>query len=159
MNPLLLVDVDGVLNPFCFEKPPEGFETYEMFPKDEEPVLLSEIHGQWLRELSHAYRMVWVTAWGEEANRLISPVFGLPRWPTIPFPPIPFDPAEKVPAVQQFVDDQPCAWIEDNMTSEASDWAAHRQAPTLLISTNPAMGLVKEMVDRLLDWNQSNSQP
>ena len=90
-----------------------------MFPEDDYPVLLSDIHGEWLLELGGVYRMVWVTAWGEDANRLISPLFGLPRWPTIPFPPIPFPPAEKVPAVERFVGNKPCAWLEDDMTKEA----------------------------------------
>ena len=96
--------------------------------------------------------MVWATGWGEEANRLIAPVFGLSRWPRVPFPPIPFDPAEKVPAIDHFMGDSSCAWVEDELTKEAFDWAARREAPTLLIDVEPSIGLTREMVESLLDW-------
>ena len=152
MKPTLLVDVDGVLNPFGFQETPYGFTEYEMFPEDDYPVLLSDTHGQWLHELNGVYRMVWATGWGEEANRLISPLFGFERWPTIPFPPIPFPPSEKVPAVERFIGNQSCAWLEDDMTKEAYDWAGKRQEPTLLINVNPAVGMTRDMVDGLMQW-------
>ena len=151
-RPVLLVDVDGVLNPFGFDGTPKGFDAHHFFPEDDYPVYLSEEHGRWLRELSDHFEMVWATGWGGDANRLLAPFFGLPAWPTIPFPPIPFDPAEKVPAIDLFVGDRPCAWIEDNMTPEALDWAARRSSPALTIDVEPSVGLTREMVDQLLEW-------
>ena len=151
-KPVLLVDVDGVLNPYGFDQPPSGFTPYRFFPEDDDPVLLAELHGVWLRELSHVFDMVWASAWGEEANRFIAPLFRLPKWPTIPFPPIPFDPAQKVPAIDLFVGDRVCAWVEDKMTKEAFDWAAKRAVPTLLVDVEPSIGLTREMTEQLLEW-------
>jgi hypothetical protein len=74
-KPVLLVDVDGVLNPSGFDQPPGGFTPNRFFPEDDDPALLAELHGEWLRELSHVFGMVWASAWGEEANRFIAPLF------------------------------------------------------------------------------------
>ncbi len=156
-RPVLLVDVDGVLNPFGFDDTPKGFNAHHFFPEDDYPVYLSEMHGRWLAELNDHFEMVWATGWCEDANRLLAPFFALPAWPTIPFPPIPFDPAEKVPAIDLFVGDRPCAWIEDNMTPEALDWAARRSAPTLTIDVEPSVGLTRKIVDQLLEWAESVS--
>ena len=152
VRPLLLVDVDGVLNPYGFDQPPGGFLPYRFFPEEDYPTYLAEVHGRWLHELSGRFDMVWASGWEEEANRHIAPLFDLPRWPTIHFPPIPFDPAEKVPAIDRFVGDRSCAWMEDIMTTEAFDWAARRSAPTLLIDVKPSLGLTREMVAQLMDW-------
>jgi hypothetical protein len=151
-KPVLLVDVDGVLNPYGFNETPAGFRPHRFFPEDQEPVLLADVHADWLRELGLVFDMVWATGWGEEANRYLAPLFGLPRWPTIPFPPIPFPPAEKVPAIDRFVGNLACAWVEDLMTDEALAWAGARAAPTLLIDVNPAIGLTRKMVERLVTW-------
>lgn len=69
MKPLLLVDVDGVLNPF--PECPEGYAEYDFFPEDDEPVRLARVHGEWLRELARAFEVVWASGWGAEANRLL----------------------------------------------------------------------------------------
>jgi hypothetical protein len=58
-KPLLLIDVDGVLNPYpdC----PQGYAEYRFFPGDVEPVRLSALHGEWLRELGPHFTMAWAT--------------------------------------------------------------------------------------------------
>jgi hypothetical protein len=100
-RPLLLLDVDGVLNPYphC----PEGFAEYRLFPENREPVRLSALHGAWLGEVSQMFSIAWATAWGEDANRLLCPHFGLPRFPVVVLPAAPFDPSAKVAAVDAFV--------------------------------------------------------
>jgi len=147
---VLLLDVDGVLNPYpaC----PPGFAEYALFPDDDEPVRLAVVHGEWLHELARRFRLVWATAWGSEANRLLCPVYQLPELPVIAFPKAPFDPAAKVPAVDAFVGDLPVAWIDDVVTPEARQWASDREQLTLLVEVDPAAGLMRSAVDRLLAW-------
>ena len=101
--------------------------------------------------------MVWVSAWGDRANHLLSPILGLPPWSHVPFPDTDFPPGEKVPAVDVFVGDRACAWVEDLMTPEAYEWSAGRAAPTMLIDTDPAIGLTRDMVDRLLKWSRAQT--
>jgi hypothetical protein len=47
LKPLLLLDVDGVLNPF--PDTPDGYSEYDFFPEDDEPVRLCAEHARWLR--------------------------------------------------------------------------------------------------------------
>jgi hypothetical protein len=150
-TPLLLMDVDGVLNPYpdC----PEGYEEFEFFPEDEVPVRLAAVHGGWLRELASLFTMVWATAWGQDANRLLSPHFGLPELPVIVLPTGRFEGVpEKLPAIDVFAGDRAMAWVDDIITEQALDWASQRAGRTLLVEVDPAVGLTREIVDRLVAW-------
>ena len=150
MKPLLLLDVDGVLNPF--PECPDGFEGHDFFPEDDEPVRLARVHGEWLRELGGAFEVVWATGWGDEANSVLCPFFGLPEYAVVPMPPIPFGPEEKVPAVAEYAGERPAAWVDDSIGEHARDWARSRLSPTLLVSVDPARGLARDHVDELVVW-------
>jgi hypothetical protein len=54
---LLLLDVDGVLNPFASSVCPPGYQEFELFP-EEEPVRLCAAHGDWLHELAARFQIV-----------------------------------------------------------------------------------------------------
>jgi hypothetical protein len=149
-RPLLFLDVDGVLNPF--PDTPTGYDEYDFFPGDDEPVRLAAAHRDWLHELSSAYEPVWATGWGSEANRLLNPFFGLPDFPVVPPPPLPFEPLEKLQGVDLFATDRPAAWVDDMFTAAVHAWAAARTTPTLLVDVDSAMGLTRAQVDRLLAW-------
>ena len=149
-RPLLLLDVDGVLNPF--PDTPTGYREYRFFPEDVEPVRLCAAHAGWLRELGEVFKIVWATGWGEAANRLICPALRLPAYAVVPMPELPFAPALKVPAIDRFAGDPAAAWVDDAVTSEAVAWAAARPVPTLLVEIDPAVGLGRGEVERLLAW-------
>ena len=155
LKPLLLLDVDGVLNPYpdC----PSGFEEYRFFPEDDEPVRLAEIHRRWLHELAARFVLVWASAWGEEANRLLCPHFRLPVMPVVALPPARFDPVQKVGAIEAFVGDRAAAWVDDIVTLEAKRWAYERPQPTLVIQVEPSAGLTRAEVDELFAWATSLS--
>lgn len=61
-------------------------------------------------------------------------------------------PADKVPAIDAYVGDRPAAWIDDLLVEEAVVWAAGRRAPTLLVETDPTIGMTRDQVERLLAW-------
>ena len=149
ITPLLFLDVDGVLNPF--PDTPAGFSEYDFFPEDDEPVRLAAVHRDWLHELASVYELVWATGWGEHANRMLSPFFGLPRHPVVPLPRR-FEPSDKVPAIERVAGDRSAAWVDDIVTADAREWAANRGAPTLLIEVDSATGLTRQHVDALISW-------
>jgi len=149
--PLLLLDVDGVLNPYVAPACPPGYTEHKFFP-GEDPVRICAAHGAWLRELATRYEIVWATAWGDGANRLLAPLLQLPDLPVIRFPPVPFHPRDKLPPIIRFAGRRPLAWIDDALTPQAHSWAAKRRIPTLLISIDPAEGLTRRAADQALCW-------
>jgi hypothetical protein len=154
--PLLLLDVDGVLNPFAAPTCPPGYSEHDFFP-GEEPVRLCPAHGLWLQELAIRFRIVWATAWGDEANRLLAPLLQIPDLPVVVFPPVPFHPGDKLPAITRFSGGHPLAWIDDALPPAAHTWAASRGVPTLLVSIDPAEGLTRRVVDQLLQWAENHA--
>lgn len=150
-RPLLLLDVDGVLNPYGGECP-AGFTEHVLFPDEIEPVRVCVDHGEWIADLAGVYEVVWATAWGEEANRLLAPLLGVPRLPVVPFPQVPFSADLKVPAIDALAGDRPAAWIDDMLGPAAYDWAARRVAPTLLLPVDPLVGWNRQIVERALEW-------
>jgi hypothetical protein len=150
-RPVLLVDVDGVLNPWLADGCPDGYQEYDFFPA--ERVLLSPGHGELLISLAPAYELVWATAWEHRANQLICPVLALPELPVVEFPLNGRDLFfRKLPAVIDAVGDRPCAWIDDEHQSDHYEWAEQRAAPTLLIDIDPAVGLTPDVIAALADW-------
>lgn len=151
-RPVLLVDIDGVLNIYGVDECPEGFSEVELFPGDDEPARLCQIHGEWICELSKHFDVAWASAWGFDAHRLLGPILGLDPFPFVPMPDIPFPPAAKVPAIESFVGERPAAWLDDVMTPEARAWARGRTPATILVEVNHRTGLERGHVDTLLAW-------
>lgn len=151
VSPVLVFDVDGVLNPYAATVCPPGYVEHGLFP-GEEPVRLCPAHGAWISELAACFEVAWCTGWGDEANRVLAPILALPPFPVIQVPPAPFAPAAKVPAVAAFVADPPAVWIDDLLTPQARRWADRRSAATLLVDVDPTHGLRRPMIDQALAW-------
>jgi hypothetical protein len=151
LRPILLVDVDGVLNPWAAVACPYGYEEYDFIPG--ERVLLSAGHGELLASLATSYELVWATAWEHNANQLICPVLSLPELPVIEFPLSGRDLLfRKLPAVIDAVGDRPCAWIDDAHMPDHYEWAMTRGVPTLIVDIDPAEGLTGEVAKQLARW-------
>lgn len=150
LRPLLLIDVDGVLNPLAVQPRghvPPGFTAYEF---DGLRVLLSTRHGAWLTGLAGDFDLVWATSWEEDADRLIAERVGLPRG----LPVIRFDASrtgwmDKLPDVIRFVGDRPTAWLDDDPGPGAHVWVAARSVPTLLVQPDHRIGLTEAHIDTL----------
>jgi hypothetical protein len=122
VRPVLLLDVDGVLNPYAASTCPDGYEEHDLFA-GEEPVRLCSEHGAWLRELALRFDLAWASGWGGPlANRLLAPLLGIPALPAVPLPSAPFPPQEKVPAIARYCASRPAAWFDDQLTPHAVRW-------------------------------------
>ena len=144
-RPMLLLDIDGVLSPFG-AGPPPGFNR-EAFGECE--VVWSARHREWLAALSSLFELVWATTWEHSANGAMSPVLGLGQLPVIEFDRGSGD-TWKLASVQEFVADQPMAWIDDDLYLDAFTWAREREAPTLLIRTSSSVGMTGDHFEQLL---------
>ncbi len=73
MKPLLLIDVDGVLNvdrrTSLREPITPGFQKYRVRTEGSNWTLyLAAEHGEWLRSLMEDFDLVWCTTWWRTAN-------------------------------------------------------------------------------------------
>ena len=155
-KPLLLIDVDGVISLFGFDpaRPPAGrFQIVDGIPH-----YLSATAGEHLRTLADAFEIVWCTGWEERANEYLPYALGLPS----PFPLVSFDDVDgpsgahwKLAGIDAYVGPtRPLAWVDDAHNEACSAWASARAAPTLLVATEPAVGLDRTHVAALLAWAQ-----
>jgi hypothetical protein len=152
LRPLLLLDIDGVLNPYAATACPSGFREEMLFEGEgEEPIRVCAEHGAWIEELIPVFDVVWASGWSDDAQ-VLATVLSLPRFPCVTLPSVPFDPIEKLPSVAAHVGSRPAAWVDDVLTDAAYEWAANRGAPTLLVEPDPAVGLLRQHVDELMDW-------
>ncbi|MFJ9037978.1 hypothetical protein ACIRF8_15465 [Streptomyces sp. NPDC102406] len=165
MKPLLLIDVDGPLNPWAAKpsRRPEGYQTHRMRPTGwQDPwqkplrVWLNPAHGPSL--LALPFDLVWCTTWEAEANEWIGPHLGLPELPVIKWP----EDARKEQAggafwktkhVIQWAAGRPFAWIDDDFTDRDRSYvAAHHEGPALLHFINPRLGLLQDDFQALAAW-------
>ncbi|MGW7445397.1 hypothetical protein [Kitasatospora sp. NPDC054795] len=180
MRPLLLVDVDGPLNP-CAAKPyrrPDGYETHRLTTprweaaerrrltawglphKAPKPlrVWLNPAHGPALAALP--FDLAWATTWQEEANAFIGPLLGLPGLPYIPWSEPRPEPGGgvfwKTPQIVAWAKGRPFAWVDDLITEADRVWVeAHHPGPALLHHVDPKVGLTAQDFARLADWSNA----
>jgi hypothetical protein len=153
-KPLLLVDVDGVISLYGF--PPDQRPNGRFAMVDGIGHFLSGTAGPHLLDLAPAFELVWCTGWEERANDYLPRHLGLPG----PLPYLSFDhkPAGGRPHWKLFAIDawagpeRPLAWIDDAHDGESRSWARERAGPTLLVDTEPAVGITGEHVARLKEW-------
>jgi HAD domain in Swiss Army Knife RNA repair proteins len=142
-KPLLLIDADGVLNPYEAGRMPAGYAEYGLLGVR---VWLNPDHGAWLLRLTDRFDLVWATTWEEFANDLIAPRIGISPLPMIAFPGERVGSTWKLPAVSEYVGDRPFAWLEDDLYDDVYAWAEARTQPTLLVKTDPAVGLIEDHI-------------
>lgn len=136
---LLLIDVDGPLNPFAAKptRRPPGYETFRLTPSggwhtDRAArrhrgmrVWLHPGHGELLLRAAEdtGLELVWATTWTHEANAYVGPAIGLPELPVIEFPDRDLhahrgwldDGDWKWPSVAEYAAGRPLAWLDDEL--------------------------------------------
>lgn len=179
-RPLLLMDVDGVLNAFeAWERVdrwrplglgnmrvPDGLQAARA---DGYHLLLRPEHRDWVAALEGQFDMVWATMWQERATTALAPVVGFgAAWPWIAFDAFQQRTTTqrtgwgvgsyKFPGVVATVQDRPAVWIDDDLEPAIYEWAAERDAsgiPTLLVQPDPADGWTRSERDAVLAFADS----
>jgi hypothetical protein len=152
-RPLLAVDVDGVISLFGHDRPseeaPGAFHLVDGMPH-----FISAATGARLNRLGQTFDLVWATGWEDRANDHLPAILGIPTLPYLTFAgEARFGTAHwKLPAIDSYAGDRPTAWIDDSFDSSCYEWAESRRSPTLLVPTDPAMGLEEGHVAALESW-------
>ncbi|WP_327366341.1 hypothetical protein [Streptomyces sp. NBC_01217] len=170
MKPLLLIDIDGPLNPYVAladRRIPHGYARHRMRPVGWDygpalPVLLNPDHGRALLALAGRYELVWATTWKDEANVWIGPHLGLPPLPYIDWPAMhggaPQGTYWKTQYVVEYAAGRPFAWIDDEITEQDRAWISGQgTAETLLLWIDPRTGLLPADFETLAAWADGRS--
>lgn len=155
-RPLLAVDIDGVISLFGFEERPQG-AGYRIELVDGMPHFISLAAGERLMRLAESFELVWASGWEEKANFYLPGILGLPELPYVSFDGAARDgaPHWKLDAIEEYARGRPLAWVDDNLDHHCVEWAEARPEPTLLVPTEPPLGIEEAHVDALGAWAQS----
>lgn len=153
-RPLLAVDIDGVISLFGFEeRPPQS----RIQLVDGVPHCISLVCGDRLLRLSESFELVWASGWEDKANFYLPELLGLPELPHVSFDTGPSAGGAhwKLAALEDYAGERAIAWIDDNLDDSCFEWAQRRSAPTLLVPTEPHLGLEESHVAALESWADS----
>lgn len=155
-RPMLLLDVDGPLNPFRATQP-AGYIAHKLPTSGGSfQVWLNPDHGRMLLDFAEKYGvdLVWCTTWERDANRYIGPNIGLPELPVIEFGFTAHD--WKFGAVLRHAAGRPLAWLDDDFElfdPEQQTFLEQRgDVPTLLHHVSPEVGLTADDLVAVAAW-------
>lgn len=154
-KPILAVDVDGVISLFGFDDPPPATEArYELV--DGMIHCISLRAGERLRRLSEFFDLIWATGWEDKANFYLPTMLGLAELPHLTFDGAArFGSAHwKLGPLDAYCHGRAMAWLDDNLDDSCYRWAREREEPTLLVPTEPSMGLQEAETEALIAWGR-----
>jgi len=159
LTPLILVDVDGVLNP-CGPRS-DAYRRRWVFPSGiVHRLLLNPLHGRMLTELAEVTgaELVWATYWRNRANTWIAPRVGLPSLRFVPIPTRWRPRGRSAPGhwkarhVVAWIGRTPFVWLEDD--PNIPGWLAAQAGlgQHLVVTVDPAIGLTHHHVEQARTW-------
>ena len=118
------------------------------------PHWISIAAGERLVRLSEVFELVWASGWEDKANFYLPGILGLPELPHVSFDGRVAGGAAhwKVEALEEYARGRALAWVDDNLDPSCHEWAQRRPEPTLLVPTEPQLGIEEAHVDALRAW-------
>ncbi|WP_043626171.1 HAD domain-containing protein [Nonomuraea candida] len=164
LRPLILLDVDGVLNPW-HRQGPSWLSVDAVCDGVTYPVLLNPEHGPMLLRLARetGAELVWATTWQDDANRAIGPLIGLPELPVIPVGSgagaLLVHP--KTPPVADWVNRRPFVWFDDGLgRADRLYLKTHENVDRFrIIDIGPRKGLTERHLRQAADWLAAPRRP
>jgi len=144
-----------VISLFGFEETPDRkLAKFELI--DGVVHCISVVAGERLNRLGEHFELVWATGWEDKANDYLPTLLGLPELPHITFQGAArFGSAHwKLGPIDEYASDRAVAWIDDSFDESCFEWAEKRAQPTLLVPTEPQLGIEEAHVTALESWAQ-----
>ena len=164
-QPILAVDVDGVLNA-CNDGPPApGWQDARVHPHGSRGrgfrIRYNAAHGARLQAIAEeaSAELVWCTTWEEMANQYIRQLVGLPELPWVPMEPgragLKFSQRAsvgmtKAAAMRSYAGDRPFCWLDDE--PDAADELRDCPVPHLVVHVDHSLGLQDEHFAAARAW-------
>lgn len=171
MQPALLLDVDGPLNPYMASNSTLPYSEWRKAKLAsgwaQARVRLSRKHGPMLWDFAerHGMELLWATMWGPwAANQFIGSEIRLPPIEGVDFESLDMDYVRKHGQQWKFgyvleqLGDRPLAWFDDEFQVEhvARDWFLGRRrelgAATLLVDISPHVGITEDDLKPVATW-------
>jgi hypothetical protein len=162
-RPLILVDVDGVLNVLAGAKRRRHLAYHHGWIQKRVDVggltfrlFVNPQFGGWLRKLAAdtGAELAWGTTWEEYANLCVGPLVGLPRLPVAPVTDweSPSRRRHKAHGLVPWTQGRPFVWFDDE--PDAAEVTAHLAGdqPHLVVHVDESTGLTEEHVDAARNW-------
>ena len=142
-RPVLAVDIDGVISLFGFEESLQPGSADPSKAPGEFHLIDGMLHcialetGPRLNRLASSYELIWASGWEDRANDHLPELLGIPKLHYLTFDGrAQFGTAHwKLEALDEYTESRPLAWIDDSLDQSCYEWAAEREAPTLLVPT------------------------
>lgn len=165
-KPLLLLDIDGVLNAFAARRPDARYRRAEA---EGYQLVLHVDHPQWIAQLEAVFAIVWATMWQDKAHSFGRVAGFGTAWDYLDFDAHVADKAGRLrqmtgvrvggykwPAVLDVAaQGQPFVWIDDDLEDWQLSWAESRArsgSATLFLRPDSWIGMTREHVDAMLDF-------
>lgn len=163
-KPLLLMDIDGVLNAF-------SAKDHTVYRQDRALgfwLMLHRSHPEWVAELEAEFEVMWATMWQDQSPAFAERAGFGHDWEYIDFDHY-WNAEQRKPGLRTgngvgnykhagivaTLADRPGAWIDDDMTPQQIRWASSRSqwgTPTLFIQPAASHGMLRKHVDLLLEF-------
>jgi len=157
MRPLILVDVDGVLNVAASAKVRKRLVYHDGWVQRKVDaggltfrLCVNPVFGGWLRKLAAdtGAELAWGTTWEEYANPYVGPLVGLPPLPYAPVR----DGAHKADGIVPWTQGRPFVWFDDEpdavkVTARLAGAQAH-----LVVAVNESVGLTEDHIAQAREW-------